>query len=562
MLRRMLVELYVENFAVVERLRVRFHPGLNLLTGETGSGKSIVVDSLGLLFGGRASAEVVRTGTERARVSGIFVAPPDPAFRALLEEAGIALEEDELIVEREVTAGGKSRALLANRPATATLLKALAPWLGDIHGQNEQQRLHSPESQREMLDTFGGCGPLVAEVGAVYTAWRNCARELEEIDRAEQEQLRLADLWSFQRKEIEEVDPQPGEDGELEAEKRVLQNVTRLAEHAEAAYTALYDAPDSAVAQARVAVKRVHELVRIDPSLAEVAELLRPAVIGLEEAGLTLRDYLGKLHGDPRRLDEVETRLAAIDRLRRKYGTTIEEILEFLGALRGKMQTVEEAGERRAAIEARREKLAGEFTAAAGRLTKARKEAAKKLEKRVEKELAALAMAGTRFQVAFAAAGWSAEGVDGVRFLVSANLGEEPRELDKVASGGEVSRIALAIKTCIESERPGVAHHLLVFDEVDAGIGGEASEAVGRRLKGLSRSNQVLCVTHQANIASFADHHYRVEKQQSNGRTVAVMTELTGEERTKEIGRMLSGQRLTPEALRHAEQLIQAGALA
>jgi DNA repair protein RecN (Recombination protein N) len=558
----MLVELYVENFAVVERLRVRFHPGLNLLTGETGSGKSIVVDSLGLLFGGRASAEVVRTGTDRARVSGIFVAPPDPAFRSLLEEAGIALEEDELIVEREVTAGGKSRALLANRPVTATLLKALAPWLGDIHGQNEQQRLHSPESQREMLDTFAGCGSVVAEVGELFTAWRDCARELEEIDRAEQEQLRLADLWSFQRKEIEEVDPQVGEDVELEAEKRVLQNVTRLAEHAEAAYTALYDAPDSAVAQARIAAKRVQELVRIDPSLAEVAELLRPAVIGLEEAGFTLRDYLGKLHGDPRRLDEVETRLAAMDRLRRKYGTTIEEILEFLGALRGKMQTVAEAGERRAAIEARREKLAGEYTAAAGRLTKARKEAAKKLEKRVEKELAALAMAGTRFQVAFAVAGWSAEGVDAVRFLVSANVGEEPRELDKVASGGEVSRIALAIKTCIESERPGASQHLLVFDEVDAGIGGEASEAVGRRLKGLSRSNQVLCVTHQANIASFADHHYRVEKQQAHGRTVAVMTELTGEERTREIGRMLSGQRLTPEALRHAEQLIQAGALA
>ena len=556
----MLVELYVENFAVVERLRVRFHPGLNLLTGETGSGKSIVVDSLGLLFGGRASAEVVRTGTDRARVSGIFVAPPDPAFRALLEEAGIALEDEELIVEREVTATGKSRALLANRPATATLLKSLAPWLGDIHGQNEQQRLHAPESQRQMLDTFAEAGALTAEVSELFGAWRTCARELEEIDRAEQEQLRLADLWSFQRKEIEEVDPRVGEDSELEAEKRVLQNVTRLAEHAGAAYTALYDAPDSAVAQARAAAKRVQELVRIDPALTEVAELLRPAVIGLEEAGLTLRDYVGKLHADPGRLDEVETRLAAMDRLRRKYGATMEEILVFLAGLRTKMQTVAEAGERRAAIEARREKLGREYTAAAGRLTRARKQAAGRLEKRVEQELAALAMAGTRFQVAFAAAGWSAEGVDAVRFLVSANVGEEPRELDKVASGGEISRIALAIKTCIESERTGSAQHLLVFDEVDAGIGGEAAESVGRRLKALSRSNQVLCVTHQANIAAFADHHYRVEKQQSNGRTVAVVTELTGEDRTKEIGRMLSGQRLTPEALRHAAQLIQAGA--
>ena len=558
----MLVELHVENFAVVERLRLRFHTGLNLLTGETGSGKSIIVDSLGLLFGGRASADVVRTGTERARISGIFSVPEAPAFRALLEEAGITLEDNELIVEREIMASGKSRALLANRPATATLLKSLAPWLGDIHGQNEQQRLHSPESQREMIDTFGATYRLLEQVGGLYDAWRACSRELEDLDRTEQEQLRLADLWNFQRKEIEEVDPQPAEDNELTDEKRVLQNVTRLSEHAEAAFTALYDAPDSAVAQARIAAKRVQELVRIDPSLQEVADLLKPAIIGLEEAGLTLRDYLGKLHANPERLDEVETRLAAIDRLRRKYGATIDEIQAFLAQLHGKMLTVEQAGEKRAEIEARRQTLAAEFIAAAAQLTAARKDAAKKLEKRVEKELAALAMAGTRFRVALSAAPWSTEGADAVRFLVSANLGEEPRELDKVASGGEVSRIALAIKTCIEGERPGATHHLLVFDEVDAGIGGEAAEAVGRRLKALSRSHQVLCVTHQANIASFADHHYRVEKRESNGRTVAAVSELLGEERTREIGRMLSGQRLTPEALRHAEQLIEAGHLA
>jgi len=558
----MLVELHVENFAVVERLRLRFHTGLNLLTGETGSGKSIIVDSLGLLFGGRASADVVRTGTERARISGVFSVPQAPAFRALLEEAGITLEDDELIVEREIMASGKSRALLANRPATATLLKSLAPWLGDIHGQNEQQRLHSPESQREMIDTFGATYRLLEQVGGLFDAWRACSRELEHLDRTEQEQLRLADLWSFQRKEIEEVDPQPAEDNNLTDEKRVLQNVTRLSEHAETAFTALYDAPDSAVAQARIAAKRVQELVRIDPSLQEVADLLKPAIIGLEEAGLTLRDYLGKLHADPQRLDEVETRLAAIDRLRRKYGATIEEIRTFFAQLSGKMLTVEQAGEKRAEIEARRQTLAAEFIAAAAQLTAARKDAAKKLEKRVEKELAALAMAGTRFRVALSPAPWSTEGADAVRFLVSANLGEEPRELDKVASGGEVSRIALAIKTCIEDERPGSTHHLLVFDEVDAGIGGEAAEAVGRRLKALSRSHQVLCVTHQANIAAFADHHYRVEKRESNGRTVAAVTELLGEERTREIGRMLSGQRLTPEALRHAEQLIEAGHLA
>lgn len=558
----MLVELHIENFAVVERLRQRFHHGLNLLTGETGSGKSIIVDSLGLLFGGRASAELVRSGTDRARVSGIFDVPSTPALRSLLEEAGIALEENELLIEREILANGKSRAFAASRPVTAALLKQLAPWLGDIHGQNEQQQLYDAVAQREILDEFAAAQTARDTVAAIFHAWKDCDRQLEEITQREQEQLRLADLWNFQRKEIESLDLKPGEDSELENEKRVLQNVTRLSEHAEAAFTALYDAPDSAIAQARTAQRRVDELLRIDGQLAEVADLLKPALIALEEAGRTLRDYLSHLEADPARLETVESRLAAIDKLKRKYGATIDEILAFLTDLRAKMRTVETASELRAEIEARRKQLAAEYESAAKKLTAIRKQAAGRLEKRVEQELQALAMAGTTFRVSFTSAPWTASGWDAIVFLVSANKGEEPRELSKVASGGEVSRIALAIKTCVERERPGGTQHLLVFDEVDAGIGGEAAEAVGRRLKELSRAYQVLCVTHQAQIASFADFHYRVEKKEVKGRTVAVVTELDSPERTREVGRMLSGQRLTPEALQHAEQLIRAGSLA
>ena len=555
----MLVELHIENFAVVERLRLRFHHGLNLLTGETGSGKSIIVDSLGLLFGGRASADLVRSGTDRARISAIFDLPQSPALRTLLEQAGIALEENELLIEREILANGKSRAFAASRPVTAALLKQLSPWLGDIHGQNEQQQLYDTTAQRGILDEFAASQDARTAVAGIFRAWKDCDRELDEITQREQEQLRLADLWSFQRKEIESLDLKPGEDEELENEKRILQNVTRLSEHAEAAFTALYDAPDSALSQARSAQRRVDELARIDSQLAEIADLLKPAVIALEEAGRTLRDYVGHLEADPGRLETVETRLAAIDKLKRKYGGSIDEILAFLADLQAKMRTVETASELRAAIEARRKKLAVEYDAAATRLTAIRSKAARQLEKRVEQELAALAMAGTTFRVAFSESPWSEDGRDAIVFLVSANKGEEPRELSKVASGGEVSRIALAIKTCVERERPGGTQHLLVFDEVDAGIGGEAAEAVGRRLKELSRAYQVLCVTHQAQIASFADFHYRVEKKESKGRTVAVVVELDGPERTKEIGRMLSGQRLTPEALQHAEQLIRAG---
>jgi len=305
----MLVELAVENYAVIERVRVRFHPGLNLLTGETGSGKSIVVDALGLLFGGRSSAEMVRGGADRARVSGVFEISASPELLVLLQRAGVELEDGELLVEREIQSNGKSRALVGNRPATAALLRDLAPFLGDIHGQHDQQQLFSPTVQRGMLDAFAGAEALIRDVAAPYRAWRNAVNELEKLDRTSQEKLRLADLWAFQRKEIETVAPRPGEDAELEGERRVLRNVVRLQESAGAAYAALYEDALSAVAQLGAAAKRLDEVARIDESIREVIAALQPASIGLEEAAHALRHYLGALEADPRRLDEVESRL-------------------------------------------------------------------------------------------------------------------------------------------------------------------------------------------------------------------------------------------------------------
>jgi DNA repair protein RecN (Recombination protein N) len=502
---------------------------------------------------------MVRTGEARARISGVFDVPNDVTFRSLLDEAGIELEQDEILIEREILANGKSRAFVSNRPATATLLKSLSPWLGDIHGQNEQQQLYDPVAQRDILDSFAGAAEQRKRVAELYRAWNECGRELAQIDEREQERRRLADLWTFQRKEIEAVQPKAGEDLELENERRVLQNITRLAEHAEAAYTALYDAPDSAAAQARMALRRVEEVARIDGSLREVADLIAPAVIAIEEAGRTLRDYFTNLEADPARLETVESRLAALDKLKRKYGPELSDVFAFLDEVRQKMRMAESAEEMRAEIEQRRQRLAALYAEAAGDLSRVRAAAARAFEGAVEHELAALAMPGAVFRVRMETLPWSETGHDGITFLVSANRGEEPRELARVASGGEVSRIALAIKTCVERNHPEETNHLLVFDEVDAGIGGDAAEAVGRRLKELSRNYQVLCVTHQATIASFADHHFRVEKREVNSRTAAAVSLLSEEDRTREIGRMLSGQRLTPEALRHAEQLLIAG---
>jgi DNA repair protein RecN (Recombination protein N) len=445
---------------------------------------------------------------------------------------------------------------------TVALLRNIAPYLGDIHGQHDQQLLFTSTAQLELLDAFAGVDDLRTIASEVYRQWRACSSELAEIARTEQEKIRLLDLWQFQRNEIDSARLKPGEDAELEAERRVLQNVGKLMESADTAYSALYDAPESAYAQTRTALKRIEELCRIDESLGGLVELLKPAQIAIEEASGTLRDYLGRLEADPDRLEEVETRLAGIDRLKRKYGSSVEDVLSFLEDVQRQIAAAESTTERRAELEERQRALAGMYEKHAKSLTEARRKAATALGKRVMAELQALSMEKTIFEVRVTPAAWSEAGADAVAFFVSANVGEEPKPLEKVASGGESSRIALALKTCVTpvanaAEKGEAKWRTLVFDEVDAGVGGTAAESVGRRLRRLAAHSQVLCVTHLAQIAGFADHHYAVEKREHRGRTVAGLEELTGEARTREVGRMLSGHRLTPEALRHAEQLIR-----
>jgi DNA repair protein RecN (Recombination protein N) len=554
----MLVELAIENYAVIDRLRVRFHDGLNLLTGETGSGKSIVVDALGLLFGGRASGDMIRSGEDRARISGIFDVKGHRPINAVLEPAGLESEEGELLIEREVLAGGKSRAFVGSRPVTAGLLRELAPHLGDIHGQHDQQLLFSSEAQRDILDAFAASENLLANLAEVFSKLRRAESELAEIERGEQEKLRMLDLWQFQRREIESLRLQPGEDSALENERRVLQNLGRIQETAGGAYAALYDSPESAVVLARLAAKKLEELARIDPALGEIRDTLKPAEIALAEVSYALRDYLGGLEANPGRLDAIEGRLSAIDKAKRKYGASVEEVLVYLVQIVQNIGAVEHAGERMEALRTERHNLTGQYDALAAKLTARRKEAAAKLAKRVASELAVLAMERATFEIAVRPAPPSASGKDVIEFLVSPNLGEEPKSIEKIASGGEISRIALALKTCVAAPvRSASAARTLVFDEVDAGIGGGVAEGVGRRLKKLAAASQVLCVTHLAQIACFADHHYLVEKREHKGRTVASIAELDPANRTREIGRMLSGHELTTEALKHAERLIE-----
>mgnify|MGYP000870228788 CR=1 FL=1 len=552
----MLVELIVENLAVVERLRLRLHAGLNALTGETGSGKSLVVDALSLLFGGRASAELIRTGAPRAMVAGIFQLPADPRLQTMLAESGIEAEDGELLIEREILSSGKSRAYAASRPVTAALLRDLAPFLGDIHGQHDQQKLFSAEAQRELLDQAWDSAAPLERTAAAYARWQALLSELEALDRAGQERLRLADLWRLQCSEIEPLELREGEDAELENQRRVLKNVTKLAENVTSAYDALSEDEHSAAARLGAALRKLEEIAGIDDQLAALVEMLKPAQIAVQDAAHELRHYLGALEADPARLEEVETRLARIEKLKRKYGNSITEILAFAAEARAKLDAVESAGERRAALVQEAGEAEAAYRGAALTLTTAREKAARALQKQIEGELAALAMKGARFRTVREAAPPAAHGMDAITFLLSANPGEEPRPLDKVASGGELSRVALALKTCLQ-RRAGGAARTLVFDEVDAGVGGAAGEAVGRRLKGLARADQVFCVTHLAQIAGFADHHYVVRKREANGRTVVEVEALAGETRVGEIARMLSGEQITAEARRHAAKILE-----
>jgi DNA repair protein RecN (Recombination protein N) len=414
-----------------------------------------------------------------------------------------------------------------------------------------------------MLDEAAACGAELDAVAAAWTAWRAALAELDDLDRTEQDKLRLADLWNMQRREIEALHPEPGEDARLEQESLLLKNVARLTDNVTEAYDWLSENENSASKSIARAIRRLEDLVRIDAKMAGILETLAPARIAVSEAAHELSHYLGALEADPARVETVESRLAALEKLKRKYGPTIEDVLAFLSGVQAKLDAVETAGERRAALVKRIAELEAAYRKAALALRLVRQKAGKTLQKAVESELAGLAMKGTAFRVALREAEPARHGLDAVEFLVSANAGEEPRPLDRVASGGELSRIALALKACLAHQsHPNGGALTLVFDEVDAGVGGAAAEMIGRRLKRIARANQVLCVTHLAQIASFADHHYRVEKKQSSGRTATSVEELDAEQRIREVGRMLSGQHLSDEALRHAARLVEESAKA
>ena len=564
----MLLELRVENYAVIDNVAVEFAPGLNLLTGETGAGKSILIDALALLLGDKASSDTIRHGTEKAVVSAVFEAESG-GIHTVLEENGIDSQDAQIILRRELSAGGKGRVFVNNQPATVAVLRQLAPHLAVVHAQNQAVLAFDARSRLALLDTFAEADRSPAAIA--YQNWNQVRQHIADLERDEHDRLHFVDLWTFQRKEISDARLLPGEDAKLEAEKRVLANAERIRVAAMAAYEALYEAEASAASSIGAASKHIEELARFDDRFRESLASLESARITVEDVGTTLRDYAGGIDAAPERLAEVEDRLAALDRLRRKYGPKLEDVIALGDELERKLNEMENKDEVLGKLRGELTKAAEQYLIATRSLSRRRQEAARRLEKLVETEINELAMKA-RFKVEVSGSdeegSWSAKGFDEVQYLVSANPGEPLGPVEEIASGGELSRVMLALKTSIETgagnragangAKGGSGQRTLVFDEIDSGIGGRAAEAVGKKLKQLSRTKQVLCITHLPQIASFADRHYLIEKTESGGRTKTFVRPLDAEQRTCEIARMMSGAKLTDSSLKHAEHMLKA----
>ncbi|HEU5352374.1 MAG TPA: DNA repair protein RecN [Terracidiphilus sp.] len=558
----MLVELRAENYAVIDHAIASFGPGLNLLTGETGAGKSILVDALALLMGGKASSELVRHGAEKAVLACVFESTS--GAEAVLEANGLDSEGAEIILRREILANGKGRVFVNNQPATVAVLRQIAPELALVHAQSETLSSFDQAQQCVLLDRFAGLS--TQAVAEAHSRWRAAMNKLNELLQGEQDRLRMVDLWSYQAKEIEAARLVSGEDEALETEKRVLANAEKLYAAALGAFDQLYEGGSSAEAALRAAIRNVDELARYDARFIEAAQQLTSARAALSDIAATLRDYAEGINASPDRLAEIEDRLALLDRLKRKYGETVAEVMVFGDDVARKLAEVEDRDGILKQLRAGVDQTAAAYRAAASHLSTARAAAAAKLARLAEEQINSLAMK-VRFQIAVTAAeaesAWATNGWDTVEYRIATNPGEPLKPLQEIASGGEMSRVLLALKVAVEesalkSRRKNPTPRTLVFDEIDIGIGGRAAEAVGQKLKSLARGQQVLCVTHLPQIAAFASQHLAVEKHEDRGRTRTRIRVLDDQARTHEVARMLSGAKVTDTSLQHAAQMIAA----
>ncbi len=564
----MLKELNIKNFAIIDQLRVEFAPGLNVFTGETGAGKSIVVDALNLALGERASADLIRTGCQEAVVEAAFElnGRGTKEIVSLLSDQGIeAISGEDLIVRRVLSSSGKNKVYINGSLANLTTLSALGANLADIHGQHEHQSLLALDRQMDMLDSFGGLESIREAVSQSYYRLLDVRKELAALEMGERDRAQREDMLRFQKNEIEAAMLKPGEDAELANEQKVLANSEKLAGLAAMVDETLYAADASVLSNLKKAVNGLREIAEIDNRLSGPAQLCESGRAQIEEAAREVSSYRESVEFDPKRLEEIGDRLDLIQKLKKKYGGTIEEIIQFGSEATADLERMERSTEEIERLKSEIQAIKFGLTDKAEELTKKRSAAARDLEKKVEAELGHLGMKKTVFSVKITqepggdtldGRKLGPRGADRVEFLISPNPGEEPKPLAKTASGGELSRIMLALKTILIE---GDEIPTLVFDEVDAGIGGAVAEEVGKKLKRIAAKHQVFCITHLPQIASMASSHYGVAKSVKKDRTSTEVRLLDAQERVDEIARMLGGKTITDATIKHAEEMIGRG---
>jgi DNA repair protein RecN (Recombination protein N) len=569
----MLRFLNITNLAVIDSLQVEFKVGLNVLSGETGSGKSIIIDALGLLLGDRASPEMIRTGSDRALVEGIFGIEGNTPLIDLLSDSGIDTDQAELIIRREL-GGGRGRIFVNNSLANTTLLKTLHPHLIDLHGQGDQQSLLSPDAHLNLFDIFAGTTTNRQKTAQTYDELLKVLKELEEVRKSESERLQALDMIEFQINEIEQAGLTPNEDLELDAERKLLANAEKLAFLCSEAYRLIYEDEDSILTRLGTAQRRLSELIDLDSRFASHHEQLVSAKHAIDDAAAFVRDYAEGIQASPERLKYVEDRLIELDRLKRKYGKNIEELIETREKLSDRRDSLMRSEEDAQRLEKSLARSFADYQRESTSLSEVRQGATRNFERSLKGELSDVALGASRFSVRFSevensqlserlqslaglkAAPLKRSGREQVEFYFSANPGEDLRPISAVASGGELSRLMLVLKTIIA---PSQFPRTLIFDEIDAGIGGKVADAVGQRLKRLAETNQVLCVTHQSQIARYADAHFQVSKEIVGGRTITRIVELNKEGRIEELARMIGGAEVTPLARKHARELLRIG---
>jgi DNA repair protein RecN (Recombination protein N) len=543
----MLRFLRVRNFALIDQLELHFENGFNLLSGETGAGKSIIVDALGLLAGSKASSEMVRTGESRAVVEGVFEAD----LRRELEKLGLDCEGTDVIIRREISSDERNRVYINNQPSTVAALREIAPLLLDIHGQHEQQTLLDAASQLALIDAFAQTTAAVDKVRTLFAESQQIQNELAELLADHTRKVERLDLLTFQRDEIQKVNPKANETEEARRRVEVLAHSGKLLEAATRSYENLYESEESVLSVLAHIQRSLRDAAQHDPRLQPYVEHMEVSRIGIQEIAYALRDYANQVDADPQELERVQARLAELERLHRKYGP---DLLGHLEKVRREMDSIGLTENKKDELEKRLSAVRQEYGQAAEALSMRRRSATRSLEAAVQQELKSLAMPHARFVLAWEdVAPGRASGIDRVEFRISANPGEDPLPLERVASGGELSRVMLALRTVLADDQP---RKTLIFDEVDAGIGGKAAETVGQKLKDLSGRYQILCVTHLAQIAAFADHQYRIEKIVTGGRTMTRVEAMTGEARVDELARMMSGSRVTDAARQHIKELL------